>query len=306
MVFVQFAVASLRTSLVSVLRLARSQRRRGTPVVIGCHETSRELALIGPVARVIYRGVVGSATVILTFSPNEAEVMRSRRLASKIDSIPLGVPSTVPDQRAIDRVRETYGISKPLVLSVGFVHHDKGTDLLIDAALEVYRRQRGDVQFLVAGSPRLRHGIFRVLGRADESFHSHLLQRASCLRTTANFSITSYVREEDLCPLLTLASVVVLPYRRATQSAIATEALAAGAAIVASDLPAIRTQLGRAAIYFKSGDPAQLAKSVSRVLEAGELQAALRSAAADLARSQTFESVGQQILAMGGVVEVPA
>ena len=53
--------------------------------------------------------------------------------------------------------------------------------------------------------------------------------------------------------LLATAAVVVLPYRTATQSGVLNRAVAAGAAVVATDLPGLRADLLR--VRLVDGQP---------------------------------------------------
>jgi glycosyltransferase involved in cell wall biosynthesis len=196
----------------------------------------------------------------------------------------------------LDQVRDRYTITSPLVLSLGFAHPDKGTDLLVDSIPEVNRRLEGKVQFLLAGSPRQRHGIFRLMGRSDQRFHRTLLERLT-LVTGASIDVCGFVPDEDVAALLFLSSAVVLPYRRATQSGIANLALSASAVIVASDIPELRGDLGPAAHYFRSGSASELTQTLVSVLT--NSQGEIRIAAAARASQRSYDITAAELLHIG-------
>jgi len=181
--------------------------------------------------------------------------------------VPLGclnVAEATPDD--IARVREKYNVSLPLVLSLGFTHPDKGTDLLVAAMPMATSSLAGKVQFLIVGAPRRRRGIFRIMGRGDERFQSKVNEAILNLRDV-DVSMQGFIPEEDVTPLLFLASAVVLPYRRCTQSAVANRAISAHAVIVASDIPELQDNLGPAAIYFQSENVTHLSGTIVSALE---------------------------------------
>src|ERR1019366_7260995 len=133
-----------------------------------------------------------------------------------------------------------------LVLSLGLTQADKGTRLLVASMSGITRLLKGDVQFLIAGSPRARRGIFRLMGHNDRKFQRILTRGANSL-TGVSIEMCGFVPDEDVSALFFLASAVVLPYRRATQSSVANEALSARAVIVASDIYELSSDLGPAA-----------------------------------------------------------
>ena len=296
-VIVQFAIASQNTALLSTLRTMSIARRFGIPVVVAFHEPARELERLGPLSRWIYRAAALFTTYPVVYSPAGAAALVQAGIFTHVTEVPHGCESPMePTKEDLARVRERYGVHFPLVLSLGFTHVDKGTDLLVKAMTEVTLLRDGAVQFLVAGSPRTRRGLFRLMGRADCKFHKSLTMESRQF-TGVSVEFCGFVPDEDVGALFNLASVVVLPYRRATQSGIAQKALAARAVIVASDISELRNDLGLAARYFRSGSVSDLVETLVSVLR--DPQNELRDAAATRAKERNYDVVSARLLDLG-------
>jgi phosphatidylinositol alpha-mannosyltransferase len=76
------------------------------------------------------------------------------------------------------------------------------------------------------------------------------------------------------------------------------EAMAAGAPIVASDLDAFRRVLrgGRAGELFTSGDPADLASAIGRLLDDPQRRASLSAAASAAVRDYDWSKIGRDVV----------
>ncbi|HWD96121.1 MAG TPA: glycosyltransferase family 4 protein [Acidimicrobiales bacterium] len=296
-VIVQFTIASQSTTLLSTLRVMNVAKRSGVPVVVAFHEPSRELNRLGPLTRWIYRLAARNTSTPVAYSPAGAAALMKAGIFASVADVPHGsTPFREVSLSDVAEVRDRFAITAPLVLSLGFAHPDKGTELLVSSIREVDRRLKGDVQFLIAGSARQRRGIFRLMGRTDQRFHQMLMERISEL-SDVSIDVRGFVPEEDVAALLYVASAVVLPYRRATQSGMANLALGAGAVIVASDIRELRGDLGPAARYFRSGSVADLSETLESVLKSPQDQ--LRSAAVARASERSFDVTAERLLDVG-------
>lgn len=296
-VVVQFAIASQGTTLLSTLRIMGIVHRLGLPVVVAFHEPAREIERLGPLSRWIYRAAANATTHPVVYSSAGADALVKAALFMKVAEVPHGCqPTFEATIEDLTRVRERYRVTSPLVLSLGFTHIDKGTDLLVRAMEDTAVSLGGEVQFLFAGSPRPRQGIFRLVGRADKKFHQKLTSEIRRCRGVS-VELCSFVPGQDMVALLNLASAVVLPYRRATQSGIANDALAAHAVVVASDIPELYNDLGLAARYFQSESVSDLVKTLVAVLS--NPQDDLRDAAATRAGERSYESVAAYLVNLG-------
>jgi len=89
------------------------------------------------------------------------------------------------------------------------------------------------------------------------------------------------VADDDLPAVLAAAAVMVLPYRRITQSGIAHLCVAGTVPAVASRLDGLIATLGEGALYVPPGDPEALAKTLRRVLGDAGLRARQQAALAE-------------------------
>ena len=120
------------------------------------------------------------------------------------------------------------------------------------------------------------------MGRADKVFQKHL-EKMAAARPNLDIEFRGFIPEDAATELLRQSGVVVLPYRKITQSGIANLALASGAAIVTSDLIGLADELCESGRYFSTGNALELAAQVSEVLADTELNTNLRRAALEKA-----------------------
>lgn len=300
-VVVQFAVAAVSTSFWSVASLCGRSVRAGIPVVVTYHEPAREYELFRSVTAFFYRAMARVTDVPVVFSPAGREALLEHGLFDEVVELPHGTTGlATTTERDLERVRDRYGIDKPLVLTLGFTGFDKGTDILLDAAGEIAAERRDDVQFLIAGAPRRRRGLFRLREYREIAFQRNL-ERHEATVAGAKISFTGFVPDADVGVLLFLADVVALPYRKITQSGIANLAISNRAVVVCSDLPGLRNDLGDAAAYVEVGNPKALAKRIASLLgpENAVERARMRESAARRAVEGTFANVAAQILSVG-------
>lgn len=140
----------------------------------------------------------------------------------------------------------------PTVMFFGRLSRYKGLDVFYDAAMLIARRIPG-VRFVVGGRP--------VAGytppappRLDGSFPVEVLDR--------------YLTSAETARLFQRASVVVCPYRDATQSGVVLTAYAFGVPVVATAVGGLPEYVvpGKTGLLVPVGDPAAVADAVCRIL----------------------------------------
>jgi glycosyltransferase involved in cell wall biosynthesis len=298
MVFVQFIIATLTTAIPATIALCREAKRQGASVVVAYHEPAREFALLGPVAKRIYRSIAATADVAVVFSVTAATTLREARLPGELVVLHHGIPDLVqPSAADLERLRVAYRLPPGnLILSLGFIHPYKGTDLLLSVVADIAPRGACRPAVLIAGSPRKRPGIFKVMELRDHAYHHRLLAMAKSLPSDVRISFTSFVPEADLPALLKLARVMVLPYRKDTQSGIASLAIAAELPIVCSDQPALREEIGGSAVYFPPGDRGALRRALTSAIEDDDLHRSLAAESRRIHCSSSMVKIAQRLL----------
>jgi len=300
-VVVQFAIAALNVNLWSVVSLCKRFSTIGIPIVVAYHEPTREYNMLGLLTRQIYRAMARVTDVPVVFSSAGRQALIDDGLFRQIVEVPLGTTGvTEVSDEDVARVRDLYVLRKPLVLTLGFTNFDKGADVLIDAASAVAEDQGNDVQFLIAGSPRKRRGLFRIMERRDFKCQKFLESRAGAIHNV-DIAFSDYVAQENVAALLFAADVVVLPYRSITQSGVANLALSSQSVIVGSDLPGLRSDLGETAKYVAVGDADAMAVQVAGLLGADKasIRGEMRRLTGERAANNTYAMVAKSILAAG-------
>ena len=270
-------------------------------MVVTFHEPAREYNMFKFLTRAIYRSVSRATDVPVVFSPAGYRALHDTGLFNDVVEVTHGTKGieSISNQE-LDDVRVLFDVRKSLVLTLGFTSFDKGADIFIDAAKIISKNRNGNVQFLVAGTPRRRQGVFRIMERRDNQCQRRLINQAKRLGNV-EISFSNYVANENVAPLLHLADVVVLPYRRITQSGIANLALSSQSVIVCSDLPGLRNDLGDAALYVKVGDTTALAKEITNLInpDGEETRSRMRDLAGQRANENTYARVAEKILSAG-------
>jgi glycosyltransferase involved in cell wall biosynthesis len=180
-----------------------------------------------------------------------------------------------PDGVRLDVSRPVSAPAEPGIVGyAGHLYTWKGVDVLLDALARV-----PDARGLIIG------------GHEEEPDLARVRHRAQQLGLTSRVEFTGLVPPRAVAGLLERAGILVLPNLATAISTHFTsplkvfEYMAAGRAIVASDLPAIREVLEheRNALLVPAGDGAALADALRRLIDDPALAARLaRTASADV------------------------
>jgi len=162
-----------------------------------------------------------------------------------------------------------------------FTEERKGFRVLADAFVAL-AAERPRLRLLVAG-PGERDELFEML---PEAVHERV-------------TFLGKVSESDKARMLASVDIYVAPNTRGESfGMILTEALAAGAPIVASDLDAFRRVLdgGRAGRLFPTGDTEALTKALRELLDDPAQRAAYAAEAARVVAAYDWTAVAQRVL----------
>ena len=167
----------------------------------------------------------------------------------------------------------------PLVLFAGRLVHDKGADLFVDALAQVLT--------LLPGWQARMIGADRFSADSPETpFTRALAPRARA----ASIALDGFLPQPALLAAMARAAIVVVPSRWAEPfGMVALEALASGAALVATGRGGLAEVAGDAAWFVPPGDAAAIADAVLTLARDPARRAAL--AAAGRARAARFDVV---------------
>jgi len=136
-----------------------------------------------------------------------------------------------------------------------------------------------------------------VAGRGDAEAAAELLPE----RIRGSVSFLGQVSDDDKAAMLATADVYVAPNTGGESFGIVlAEAMAAGAPVIASDLPAFARVLddGRCGVLVPVGEPGPLAAALSRLLGDPQARTRLQADAAAVVRRYDWSTVARDILAV--------
>lgn len=227
------------TPSISVLALWAAR----VPVVATFHTAQQRPRALETSAATFLRGGLAKIAAHVAVSP-EARATLGRYL----DADPVVIPNGVDTRRFSAAAAERGG--RPTVAFVGRVDEPrKGFRLLLEALPAILRRHP-DARLVVVGGD----------GAALRGVRSNLAAHVELLGT---------VPEDVKARVLGRTDVVVAPNTHGESFGIVlVEAMAAGAAVAASDIPAFRRVLGEGlhGALFRTGDADDLARAVSGLL----------------------------------------
>jgi glycosyltransferase involved in cell wall biosynthesis len=223
---------------------------------------------------VTVRAAKGGRRVIVSSDFTASELMARLGVPSeKITVVRPGIDDRFapPGSAAEARVRSRYEIHGPFLLSVGSVDPRKGFDLAARVAGAV-------------GIPLV------AAGAADPTFvgAGHV----------AGVKWLGRVPDDDLPAVYAAATALLYPSRYEGFGFPPLEAMACGAAVVASDIPPLRETLSGAAKLAAPDDLEAWTRAVRTIVDDAEVAAELRAAGAARAASYTWERAGTELNAV--------
>ena len=271
--------AGLRS--LAALAVAESARLPLVLTIHGAEFTSPALESYQPLARELCR----RATAVLANSEFTAEAARRTGVTQPITVTLLGVdisrfsPGPVPPE-----FFQRYDLDpgKRRILFSGWLSHNKGVDVLLDAVGRL--------------DPGLREGLECVCVGPDEGTLDDLNQRAA-REKIGRIRVLSRSRPEDFPVFYRSAEIFVLPTRVYEGfGLVALEALASGCAVVASNLGGIPEAMDGAGLVFEPGNAEQLSEILSRLLLQPEELARRRRVGPQVAGRFSWERPSPRVL----------
>jgi len=202
-------------------------------------------------------------TIVANSQAAAARLLTERVPAKKIAIVPNGVDFDRFLPRVVrGRLRK--------VLTVANLRHEKGHDVLIEAAAHVLRRFPDASFGLVGSGPEYQ----RLRALTDARGVSH--------------AVTFYGHREDVPVHLADADIFVLPSRTEAFPNAVLEAMATGLPVVASAVGGLLELIddGRTGLLVRADDPIALAHALCRLMSDPALAAGLGDAARDAVRAR--------------------
>jgi glycosyltransferase involved in cell wall biosynthesis len=187
---------------------------------------------------------------------------------SKLEVIPLGVSSrfrsTNIDVTRISQALTSFQIEIPFMLWVGTLEPRKNLAKLLEAFALLPSDLKGRLQLVLVGKK----------GWGQRKTVSSL----KVLSKDCRVLLTGYVAEETLPYIYAAADAFVFPSLYEGFGLPVLEAMAAGCAVIASNIPSLKEIVGKAGVTLDPTDPAEnWSKSIAKVLRSPELRRQLRA-----------------------------
>jgi glycosyltransferase involved in cell wall biosynthesis len=187
---------------------------------------------------------------------------------SKLEVIPLGVSSrfrsTNIDVTRISQALTSFQIEIPFMLWVGTLEPRKNLAKLLEAFALLPSDLKGRLQLVLVGKK----------GWGQRKTVSSL----KVLSKDCRVLLTGYVADETLPYIYAAADAFVFPSLYEGFGLPVLEAMAAGCAVIASNIPSLKEIVGKAGVTLDPTDPAEnWSKSIAKVLRSPELRRQLRA-----------------------------
>jgi glycosyltransferase involved in cell wall biosynthesis len=258
----------LRAGALCVMAV-RSLRVEGRPrIVVTLHNLPVGGRSLQAKSALLERVVAHGSDVVLGVSGDlveRARVLGARHTARAL----VPAPVRLPIRRTSAQVRESLGVQEGAVLlvTVARLAPQKGLDTLCDTSLLLKDR------LTAGGLPGISGLIWALAG--DGPMADHLGARIE----SEGLPVVALGRRDDVPDLLAAADLVVSTAVWEGQPLWLQEALALGAAIVATDVGGTAEVTAGGAILVPAGDPAHLSGCIVDLLTDGPRRQALREAA---------------------------
>jgi D-inositol-3-phosphate glycosyltransferase len=174
----------------------------------------------------------------------------------------------------------------PRITVFGYFCPEKGQDVVIEAM----RHVRSPVLLRLAG------GVGHPM---NSGYHERCQRRITELGLRDRIAVTGFVPEAEVSPLFLESDLVVAPFRTTNGSGSLVQALARGAAVLASDLPLnreINDRVPGTLAFFASEDPLDCARQIESLLADQNRRQSLRQQAYRYASNYSPAVIARQHL----------
>ncbi len=269
-------------------RLSLARLKRVAPIVLTLHNTNLLHGNPDSILQVLgFHSVFQhvSAVIVHTEFSRDRVIAQGWAGPEKIRVVPHGA---FEHYRALRPDAPPPGDGRHRILFLGSLDPYKGVDLLLDAFKLLPQALREASEVIISGPPRKDTSLLQDRSKALGIDHH--------VRWNLRF-----VTEQEVATLFSSATVAVVPYREADQSAALLTAIAMGTPVVASRVGGIPETIrdGVHGRLFENGDAQGLAEALESVLTSPEQRRKMREAMIELGTGPlSWESAARETIAV--------
>jgi len=166
-----------------------------------------------------------------------------------------------------------------IILQFGFISETKGQDILIEASQRLPPRYTT----IIAGSCKTPQ---------DQKYFNLFKDKSP-----SNVIFYGFINEEDIPFLFNAVDIVVLPYRRITQSGVLNLSLSFMIPTITSDLPyfkEINNQF-KCLLLFESENPQALADSITKIVQNEEVSHQMKENMQRYVQMNTYQTIAREM-----------
>lgn len=237
----------------------------------------------------VRRSARNAAQVIALSEHARADLIATYNLQpEKVNVVPLAAPDAfapVRDDNELQRVRQTYGIDRDYILSVGSIQPRKNLRRLIEA-YSLLRRQQPEGKL-----PQL------VLVGKNAWLYDETLQSLKD-RDLGSIVLTGYVPEADLPALYSGALCFIYPSYFEGFGLPPLEAMKCGAPVIVGNKTSLPEVVGDAALMIDPFDVGAIAAAIQRVITDSDFRSELRVKGMQRAKQFDWKETARRTLAV--------
>jgi glycosyltransferase involved in cell wall biosynthesis len=238
----------------------------------------------------VRRSARNAAQVIALSEHTRTDLINTYKLRpEKVNVVPLAAPAAfapVRDDNELQRVRQTYGIDRDYILSVGSIQPRKNLRRLIEA-YSVLRRGRTEGKL-----PQL------VLVGKNAWLFEETFRSLKDMEVGVSVILTGYVPESDLPALYSGALCFVYPSYFEGFGLPPLEAMKCGAPVIVGNKTSLPEVVGEAALMIDPFDVNAIAGAIQKMISDSDLRAELRVKGLKRAAHFNWKETARQTLAV--------
>jgi glycosyltransferase involved in cell wall biosynthesis len=238
----------------------------------------------------VRRSARSAAQVIALSEHTRTDLINTYNLRpEKVSVVPLAAPATfapVRDDNELQRVRQTYGIDRDYILSVGSIQPRKNLRRLIEAySLLRHAIPEGKLPQLV------------LVGKNAWLFDETLRSLADT-NSSSSIILTGYVPESDLPALYSGALCFIYPSYFEGFGLPPLEAMKCGAPVIVGNQTSLPEVVGDAALMIDPFDVNAIAAAIQQVIMDSDFRSELRVKGLERAKIFDWKETARQTLAV--------